>query len=159
MPESRGPEDIVDALLRARADRGVFRSFASARVRGRLDCSFVWLRERPIRLVFDPRRGTLEFRDLLPNLAPGAPLYRDFRRFLRDRSSSGLPDHRRIDSARVKVRGRNRKGSVSVALDSADGDWDYAVSKGLKLVNEIFLGFLRGPYYEYMVENFQEPED
>jgi len=46
-----------------------------------------------------------------------------------------------------------------VSVHSLDRDWDYAVGKALKLVNEIFLGFLRGPYYQYMVENFQEPQD
>lgn len=159
MPELPDPLDSVDALLRSRADRGVFRSFAASRQRNRLECSFVWLRERPIRLIFDPRRGTLEFRDLLPNLAPTAPLYKDLRSFLRKLSGETLPGHRRIDSQRAKVQSRNRKGSVSVLLQSLDGDWDYAVSKALKLVNEIFLGFLRGPYYEYTVENFQEPQD
>ena len=159
MPESSDPIDSVDALLRARADRGVFRSFAAGRRRGRLECSFIWLRERPLRLIFDPRRGTLEFRDLLPNLEANAPLYRDLRSFLRRFSDESLPAHRRIDSERAKVQSRNRKGSVSLLLHSLDGDWDYAVSKALKLVNEIFLGFLRGPYYEYMVDNFQESQD
>jgi hypothetical protein len=159
MPESPDPMDSVDALLRSRADRGMFRSFAAARQRGRLVCSFVWLRERPIRLIFDPRRGTLEFRDLLPDLAANAPLYKDLRGFLGGLSVETLPSHRRIDSQRAKVQSRNRKGSVSVLVHSLDRDWDYAVGKALKLVNEIFLGFLRGPYYEYMVENFHEPQD
>lgn len=153
------PAESVRALLRDRADRGVFRSFASARVRGRLDCSVVWLREQPIRIVFDPKRGKLEFRDLLPNLPARSSLYKDFRKFLKGRSAASLPPHRRIDPDRVTVRGRNRKGFVSVALVSLDRDWEYAVSKGLKLVNEVFLSFLRGPYYEYMVSNFHEPED
>ena len=159
MLETPDPIDSVDVLLRTRADRGTFRSFAAARRRGRLECSIVWLRERPIRLIFDPRRGTLEFRDLLPNLAPNTPIYKDLRAFLRGLSGDKLPEHRRIDLQRAKVQSRNRKGSVSVLLHSLDRDWDYAVSKALKLVNEIFLGFLRGPYYEYMVENFQEPQD
>ena len=159
MQDWYAPAESVRALLRDRADRGVFRSFAAARIRGRLDCSVVWLRERPVRIVFDPKRDTLEFRDLLPNLPAKSSIYKDFRKFLKGRSAAGLPPHRRIDPGRVTVRGRNRKGSVTVALVSLDRDWDYAVSKGLKLVNEVFLGFLRGPYHEYMVSNFQEPED
>ena len=159
MQDRSAPADAVDALLRSRADRGVFRSFASARVRGKLDCTMVWLREQPTRLVFDPRRGTLEFRDLLPNLDLDSTLYKDLRSFLRGRASADLPPHRRFDPQRIKVRSRNRQGTVSVAVESLDGDWDYAVSKALKLVNELFLGFLRGPYYSYMVENVQEPED
>ena len=46
-----------------------------------------------------------------------------------------------------------------MSVESLDGDIDYALTKGLKLVNEVFLSFLRGPYYEYMVTNFNEPED
>ena len=60
----------------------------------------------------------------------------------------------------------NRGGSVSVALALRRGgaarereDWEYAARKGVSLVNEIFHGFLRGPYYEYMVRNFGEPEE
>ena len=159
MEDWYAPALDVDALLRRRADRGVFRSFASMRVRGQLECSVVWLRERPVRIVFNPRRGRFEFRDLLPGLPRDAAIYRQLRRFVQGRTDPSLPPYRRVDPARVRARCTNRKGSVSVALESLDGDWDYLVGKGLKLVNEIFLGFLRGPYFEYMVENFQEPED
>jgi hypothetical protein len=55
---------------------------------------------------------------------------------------------------------------MSIALElrrsttaTADADWEYAARKGVALVNEIFHGFLRGPYYEYMVANFGEPEE
>ena len=159
MREDRASEERVRALLLDRADRGVFRSFAAARVRGRLDCSVVWLRERPLRIVFDAKRDTLAFRDLLPNLPAKSALYREFRKFLKGRTAPDLPPHRWIDPGRVTLRARNRKGSVSVSLESLDGDWDYLVAKGLKLVNEVFLGFLRGPYHEYMVANLNEPED
>ena len=159
MADWYAPAETVRALLMDRADRGVFRSFAAARVRGRLDCSVVWLKERPLRIVFDPKRGNLEFRDLLPNMPAKSSMYKDFRRFLKGRTSVEVLPHRRVDPDRAQIRGRNRKGNVSVSLVSLDSDWDYAVSKGLKLVNEVFLGFLRGPYYEYMVINFQEPED
>lgn len=159
MADWYAPARQVNSLMRARADRGVFRSYASERVRGRLECSVSWLSANPIRVVFDPRRGVLEFRDLLPNVRYRSALDRDFRGFLRGRAAAEVPSHRRIDPQRVRVRGRNRKGSMSVALETLDGDWEYCVSKGLKLVNEIFLGFLRGPYHEYMVRNFQEPED
>lgn len=156
---SRDSAARVEALLRLRADRGVFRAFAAATDRGKLECSAVWLVERPMRILFDPDRGDLEFRDLLPDLPAESRLYEDFARFLRGRSADDLPDHRRLDPQRVQLRGRNRNGSVSVLLRSLDGDWEYCVAKGLKLVNEVFLGFLRGPYHRYMVDNFAEPED
>ncbi len=156
---SRAATAAVEALLRDRADRGVFRAFASARLRGKLDCSLVWLQEQPFRVVFDPRRGILVFRDLLPNMDRSTQIYEDFRDFLAGRADEGLPAHRRIDPERVRVRALNRKATVSLSLESLDGDWEYAVAKSLKLVNEVFLGFLRGPYFEYMAENFGEPED
>ncbi len=91
---------------------------------------------------------------------------RAFRAWVRDRSSDGLPEHRRIDPRRLTVACTNRGGSVSVALAlrrrgaaSEREDWEYAARKGVSLVNEIFHGFLRGPYYEYMVQNFGEPEE
>lgn len=152
-------EEVVGQLLRARADRGVFRSFAVRRLHGKLSFSFAWLREQPFRLVFDARRNTLEFRNLLPNLPAREPMYKDLRSFLKSRCDTALPEHRRADPSRVQLRARNRKGSVSVFLESLDGDWDYAVARALKLANEIFLSFLRGPYHEYMVDNFGEPED
>lgn len=153
------PAETVDALLRARAEQGLFRAFSSKRDRGRLKCSVGWLGSRPIEIVFDPRSARLVFRDLLPDMPLRSSIYRDFRGFLRGRAVPDLPEHRRFDAARIVLQATNSKGRVTVALESVDGDLDHLVSKGLKLVNEIFLGFLRGPYHEYMVRNFQEPED
>ena len=34
-----------------------------------------------------------------------------------------------------------------------------AVTRAVKLVNEISLNFLRGPYFDYMVANFGEPAE
>ncbi len=150
----------VEALLRERARRGVFRSFAASQGRGgRRVFTFVWLKERPLRLRFDPARGVLEFRHLLPEVPARSALYRDLRAFLKQRQSPRLPAHRRVDPKRATVRCRNRSGSVSVSLETLDGDLDYLTTKALKLVNEIFLGFLKGPYYEYMAAHFDEPEE
>ena len=153
------PAETVDALLRSRAEQGLFRAFASKRVRGRLNCSVGWLGSGPIEIVFDPRSSRLVFRDLLPEMPLRSSIYKDFQGFLRGRAVADVPEHRRIDPARIVLKSTNSKGRVSVALASVDGDLEHLVSKGLKLVNEIFLGFLRGPYHEYMVRNFQEPED
>ena len=48
---------------------------------------------------------------------------------------------------------------VTITLAVTKGHGAYATKKAISLVNEIFHGFLRGPYYEYMVENFNEPEE
>ena len=150
----------VERLLRKRADRGVFRSFSAEDVRGgKRRFLIVWLHESPLTLTFDPKTATLEFRDLLPNVPARGAMDRELRRFLSSRTDEALPAHRRIDPRKAEVSCRNRKGAVSVALRSLDGDLDYATGKALKLVNEIFLGFLRGPYFEYMAANFHEPEE
>jgi len=152
--------ETVERLLRKRADRGVFRSFSASTTRGgKRRFTFVWLNERPLKLIFDPAACELAFRDLLPSAPATSPLYRDLKVFLKQRSTADLPPHRRIDPERSSVRCRNRAGSVTVSLRVHDGDVDYAVTKALKLVNEIFLGFLRGPYHEYMAANFNEPEE
>ena len=153
------PAETVDALLRARAEQGLFRAFASKRVRGRLNCSVGWLGSSPMEIVFDPRNSRLAFRNLLPDMPLRSSIYKDFQGFLRGRAVPDLPEHRRFDPTRIVLKSTNSKGRVTVALASVDGDLDHLVSKALKLVNEIFLGFLRGPYHEYMVRNFQEPED
>ncbi|HVR29671.1 MAG TPA: hypothetical protein VMS86_09050, partial [Thermoanaerobaculia bacterium] len=91
---------------------------------------------------------------------------RAFRAFVRERASAALPEHRRIDPRRVDLVCANRDGNLSVtlALKRRGGarereDWAYAARKGVSLVNEIFHGFLSGPYYEYMVRSFNQPEE
>ena len=152
--------DAVEKELRRYADRGVFRSFdAKADRAGKRRFTMAWLGPRTQELVFDGKRNTLTFPGLLPNLPARSEMYRDLRAFLKSRADDGLPDHRRIDSARASPNCTNRKGSVSVTVTSVDGDLSYATRKTLSLVNEIFLGFLRGPYHEYMAANFDEPDE
>lgn len=147
-------------MLRRYADRGIFRGFSRRSGRGdREEFRFRWVADTTFRLHFDPRRKTLVFKDLLPNVPYPSTMDRAFRSFLEERSSAELPEHRRIDPARVEVTCRNRYGNISVMLEIENEDYAYAARKGVSLVNEIFHGFLRGPYYEYMVRNFNEPEE
>ena len=153
--------------LREYAERGVFRGFAAVeRPDGRQDFEFRWLGGASFRVRLDPRARRLTFSDVLPNVPSRSTMDRAFRAWMRDRSSEGLPEHRRIDPRRLTLACTNRGGSVSVALAlrrrsaaHERRDWEYAARKGVSLVNEIFHGFLRGPYYEYMVRNFGEPEE
>ena len=153
--------------LREYAERGVFRGFAVASGQGgREDFEFRWLAGGTFHVRLDPRSRRLTFSDVLPNVPRRSAMDRAFRAWVRDRSSDGLPEHRRIDPRRLTVACTNRGGSVSVALAlrrrgaaSEREDWEYAARKGVSLVNEIFHGFLRGPYNEYMVQNFGEPEE
>ena len=151
---------MVAEILRSYADRGVFRGFADkALVRGRAEYRFLWLHETPFRLVLDTRTRTLTFLDLLPNVPYPSAMDRSFRAFLKERSSSSLPPHRRIDPDRATLRCTNRGGSVSLSIEVVQGDWDYGVKKAISLLSEIFHGFLRGPYFRYMAENFNEAEE
>ena len=158
-PESADSRAVARGL-QSYADRGVFRGFARRPAAGgRDEYRFLWLTESPIVLRFDPRSRTLALPDLLPNVAYPSAMDRALRAFLAQRSSADLPPHRRIDPKRVEVRCRNRAGNVTITLAVAKGHGAYATKKAISLVNEIFHGFLRGPYYEYMVENFNEPEE
>lgn len=158
---SESPDSRAVALgLQSYADRGVFRGFARRPAHGgRHEYRFLWLTEGPTVLRFDPRSGTLTLPDLLPNVAYPSAMDRALRAFLAERSSAALPDHRRIDPKRASVRCVNRAGKVTIVLAVAKGHGAYAITKAISLVNEIFHGFLRGPYREYMVENFNEPEE
>jgi len=150
----------VDDALMSYADRGVFRGFAGRRLAGsRSEYRFLWLTETPFVLHYDAGSQTLTFKNLLPNVPYPSPMDRSFRAFLRLRTSASLPEHRRIDPERARVSCANRAGMVSVSLQSMDDDVAYAVGKAMALVGEIFHSFLRGPYFEYMVENFNESEE
>ena len=150
----------VERLLRRYADRGVFRSFhVSETCGGKLSCKFEWLTQRPLTAVYDPQADALEFRNLLPHVPAASAMYSELKAFARERAASRLPDHRRIDPDRAAVKCSNRKGNVSIVISFKKGDREYGVTRAVKLVNEIFCSFLKGPYFDYMVANFGEPAE
>jgi len=154
------PVRQVERLLRRYADRGVFRSFHASETRGgKLSCKFEWLTQRPLTAVYDPQADALEFRNLLPHVPAASPMYAELKAFARERADSRLPDHRRIDPGRAAVKCSNRKGAVSIVISFKKGDREYGVTRAVKLVNEIFCSFLKGPYFDYMVANFGEPAE
>jgi hypothetical protein len=158
---------VAGDALREYADRGVFRGFSrQPRRGGGEEVSFRWLADSIFRVRLDPRSRRLVFADLLPNVPYRSPMDRAFRDFVRGRADAALPEHRRIDPRRVALGCSNRDGTVSVTLAlrrrgaaREAEDWRYAARKGVSLVNEIFHGFLSGPYYDYMVRNFNQPEE
>ena len=161
------PGEHAGLTLRGYAERGVFRGFAAAeRDDGRQDFEFRWLAGATFRVRLDPRARRLVFSDVLPDVPQRSAMDRALRAWVRERSSARLPAHRRIDPRRLAVACTTRGGKMSIALElrrraasTAGADWEYAARKGVALVNEIFHGFLRGPYHEYMVRNFGEPEE
>jgi len=110
-------------------------------------------------LRFEPGRSELVFVDLLPGVPYPSEMDRALRSFVAGRASDDLPGHRRIDPAKASCRCRNRGGKVSIEVRCLDGDVEYAAGKAVKLVNEIFLNFLAGPYDGYMIEHFGAPEE
>lgn len=154
------PRETVLARLQRYADRGIFRGFGATTTRGGgLECRFLWHAPEPHRLRFEPRRSALLFEDLLPGIAYPSAMDRAIREFVAGRRSPVLPAHRRIDTAKMRARCRNRNGKISIEVRCMDGDWEYTATRAVKLVNEVFLDFLAGPYDAYMVEHFGAPEE
>ena len=154
------PRETVLTCLREYADRGIFRGFGTSVDRkGNLECRFLWHAPEPHRLRFELGRSALVFVDLLPAVPYPSDMDRALRAFVAGRSGEELPAHRRIDPAKASCRCRNRAGKVSIEVRCLDGDFEYAANKAVKLVNEVFLNFLAGPYDGYMIEHFGAPEE
>ena len=150
----------IDVLLKRYADRGIFRGFGARLLDAdRVEYRFSWHAPRPHVLRVDARRRTVTLRDLLPELPFRSPMERALRRFLEGRAADGVPEHRRVDPRRARIRVRNRGGAVSIELEAAPGEMAYTVERAVKLLNEIFLSFLAGPYDAYMVRVFGSPEE
>lgn len=149
----------IDDVLAHYANRGVFRSYG--RIPGAKPAFRMrWHHDRNYDLTFDPKTGTLRFPDLLPEVPPDSDMYKAFKAYLKTRQSENLPEHRRIDPARARVRPLNKGGTVALSIKPLDGDLDYAARKLIHLTHEIFLDFLTdGRYYDYLVQVFNLNED
>ena len=144
-----GTNEIHD-VLQGYANRGVFGSFNQDGD----TFKFTWLWNLPFELRF--RQSRLTFPQLLPH---AAPLQTDLRRFIRGCCSKNRPEHRRVDSKRLKVSCVNRRGAIGVSFQIAAGHYEYGTRKAINLVNEIFLSFLSVNHHQYLVEHFRRPED
>ena len=111
-------------------------------------------------MVHDPEADALEFQNLLPEIPATSAMYAELKAFVRERADSRLPGHRRIDPETRRGQMLESQGAtfrspflfkrVNASMGSR---------RAVKLVNEIFLSFLKGPYFDYMVENFGEPAE
>ena len=150
----------IARILEAYARRGVFHAFSQSSLgRGRVQFSFRWLLDLPFRLIFDSRLATLTLPGLLPGVSPGSDLDRHLRAFVRQRASPARPAHRRIDPARLRVRYFNRAGIISLGFHLRGKEHQYAASKAIHLVQEIFLDFLTLRHQEYLAKHFELPEE
>jgi hypothetical protein len=158
----RARSDRVAELLEGYARRGVFRGFSRDPVvrEGKSVFRLQWHHGRVFELVFDTRANSLRFPLFLPNVSADSSMYRELKRFIEERHASELPEHRRIDRRKAIASLSNRRGSVSLSMRLRSGDDEYAARKLIHLAHETFLVFLQdGPYYEYMVENFDVDPD
>jgi len=149
------PIEAVNTILEGYARRGVFRGFSRGQgSKRRVAFRLLWHRDRLFELILDLDRHTLRFPLVLPEVDPKSAMYQKFKEFVKSRQSDEMPEHRRVDIRKARVRSMNRSGSVSLTLEVKDGDYEYGARKLTHLVHEIFMGFLvDGPYYEYMVEH------
>src|SRR5215472_19166931 len=149
------PIDAVSTVLEGYAQRGVFRGFSRGQGSDRKQAfRLLWHRDLLFELILDLERHTLRFPLVLPQVDPKSAMYQKFKEFLKSRQSDEMPEHRRIDTRKSRVRSLNRSGSVSLTLEVKDEDYEYGARKLIHLVHEIFMGCLvDGPYYEYMVEH------
>jgi hypothetical protein len=154
----RGTEAVANALQHY-ADRGVFRGFSVHPGRtGSQEFRFNWLVRHPITLVHDPRKGVLTFRNLLPDAGRDPNLSRDLKAVVEDHAGEAVPAHRRVDQRKARLSCWVRGGHFSIALTVRGRNHEYAVQKGLNLVNAVFV-LLHSTYPDYLVKYFDLPEE
>jgi hypothetical protein len=154
------PTDQICRVLRAYADRGVFRSFSqSERTAGKVRFRFLWLSQIPVDLVWDEKTATFTFRNFLPAVPPRSSMYDELKEFIRGRASRRLPKHRRIEASKAEIGLINRKGNVSIALRVKRSNYEYGANRAVNLINEIYMGFLHDHYFDYLNEHFGVPDE
>src|SRR5215467_570777 len=137
------PIDAVSTVLEGYAQRGVFRGFSRGQGSDRKQAfRLLWHRDLLFELILDLERHTLRFPLVLPQVDPKSAMYQKFKEFVKSRQSDEMPEHRRINTRKARVRSMNRSGSVSLTVEVQDGDYAYGARTLIHLVHEIFLGFL-----------------
>lgn len=147
--------NVVRESLQAYADRGIFRGLSETRS-GHF--SFVWVIRHQMELSVDTAKHVLKFKQLLPGIPAKSKMYTELKKFLEQRHDKELPEHRRIDRRRAEVSCTNRGGFVSISLRVKKNQYAYAVNRIVNLVHELFL-HLRDAYPEYLMENFDVPQE
>jgi len=153
---AESPTEQIPRTLEGYASRGVFQGFSRGPLRrDKLTFKIAWHRGCVFDLILDVERGTLRFANVLTNVPANSTMYRELKEFIKSRQSDDIPEHRRIDDRRARIRSASRNGTVALVLTIKDGDYEYGVRKLVHLVHEIFMIFLiDGNYFDYMVENF-----
>ena len=69
------------------------------------------------------------------------------------RTAKGQPEHKRVDARRGKISCAVRKSDFSVAVEIRGQNHEYAVSRALNVINELFVT-LQEHHPEYLIERF-----
>lgn len=156
-----GISDAVRTELQNYADRGVFQNFSVSHSGSHnVNFKFNWLTENSFSLLLNVDKCQLELQNLLPGVPYRSDMDKAFRSFLVDRCAVSVPLHRRFDDNRFAIQVKNRRQNLSVIVGFSEGDAGEAVKMSINLLHEIFNNFLvEGPYQNYMVEFFNEPEE
>ena len=151
--------NTVRQILQTYADRGVFRGFNEVKTgRGLPAFKFVWMIQHQMELSVDTAKHVLGFRRLLPGVPASSTLYAELKDFIRERHDRELPAHRRIDPGRAEVSCSNRGGFVSISLKVKRNQYAYGTNRIVNLAHELFV-HLRNTYPDYLVENFDVPQE
>jgi hypothetical protein len=152
---AKGSMQIVREALQSYADRGVFRGLHES---GKGQFSFTWFYHHPLQLTVDVAKRVLKFEQLLPGVHAQSPLYAELKSFVQERHDESLPEHRRIERQRALATVANRRGQVALTLKVKDNEYAYGINKLVNLVHELFV-HLRAAHPEYLVENFDVPQE
>lgn len=150
----------VTTILQGYADRAIFRGFGAGKVRGgKITYKMTWFKDHDFELIFDTKKRTLHFPMVLPKVPARSEMYKHFQRWLTERHSAELLDHRRVDPKKAKLSCAHLRGSISVTMTVRDRDYEYATRKLIHTVHEVFLSFVPDHYFEYMIEAFDLDPD
>jgi hypothetical protein len=152
--------ESASRLLEVYGDRGVFRSHVSKTI-GPTSVSYVmrWHRNREFQLKLDRSKRVATIADVLPGLAEDSSLYRDLKEFIAGFQDGTRLEHRSVDRRKARVSVGFKGGVLLLSLRMLDTDFEYAVSRLLSVVLEIYLAFITGPYDEYRVQHLGADPD
>jgi hypothetical protein len=153
--------ESVAAILEEYANRGIFRGFSRGPVtKGKAVFKMLWHRDRFFILTLDVNKRTMHFPEVLPEVPAASAMNREFQEFVDSRHTGEVPEHRRIDPKKVKIKAGNKKKFTNLTAAVAKDEFGYGTRKLVNLVHEIYLVFLNdGRYYDYMVDVFDLDPD
>ena len=101
--------------------------------------------------TFDSRRRVLSFPSLFPGVDTTTAA--QLKSMVASRSDRDQPDHKRLDARRARLTGTVRKGDFSLAIEIRGRNHEYAVTKALNVINELFV-MLHERHPEYLIHTF-----